>query len=165
MAETMRSKERDFTVTRTLDAPVERVWRAWTTAEDVRRWWGPRGFTAPVAEMDVREGGRSLVAMRAPEGPLLYNTWTYRNIVPRERFEFITHFCDAEGRTVDPVALGLPAELSRGVRSLVTLRALAGGRTELRVTEYGYTSEEVMALSRQGPEECLDKMADLVAGS
>jgi uncharacterized protein YndB with AHSA1/START domain len=164
MTETMRSEERHFTVTRILDAPVERVWRAWTTAEDVRRWWGPQGFTAPVAEMDVREGGRSLVAMRSPEGQDLYNTWTYRNIVPNERFEFITRFADAEGRTMDPVALGLPAELPQGVRSLVTLRALDGGRTELSVTEYGYTSEDVMSLSRRGLEECLDKMADLVAG-
>ncbi len=50
----------DLTVTRTFDVPVEQVWRAWTESEYVKQWWGPAGFTAPIAAMDVREGGASL---------------------------------------------------------------------------------------------------------
>jgi uncharacterized protein YndB with AHSA1/START domain len=66
----------DLIITRVIDAPVERVWKAWTDPDQVMRWWGPTGFTAPVASMEVREGGTSLVAMRSPEGQDLYNTWT-----------------------------------------------------------------------------------------
>ena len=40
-------RTRDLVVTRTFDAPVERVWRAWTESEDVKQWWGPLGFSAP----------------------------------------------------------------------------------------------------------------------
>jgi uncharacterized protein YndB with AHSA1/START domain len=46
----------DLTVTRTCDAPPERVWVALTDGELVGRWWGPDGFTAPLARMDVRPG-------------------------------------------------------------------------------------------------------------
>lgn len=43
-------------VSRTYTAKVERVWRAWTGAEAVTRWWGPQGWAATVHEMDVRPG-------------------------------------------------------------------------------------------------------------
>jgi len=45
--------------------------------EAVLEWWGPSGFEATLAEMDVREGGRAHVAMRSPEFGTLYNIWSY----------------------------------------------------------------------------------------
>ena len=60
-------KKRDVIVTRVFDAPVEQVWNAWVEPEMVKQWWGPTGFTCPLAEMDFREGGTSLVCMRAPK--------------------------------------------------------------------------------------------------
>src|SRR5215510_2114918 len=65
MAETNVQRQ-DVVVIRVLDAPVERAWQAWTDPELVKRWWGPNGFSAPVAKIDFREGGISLVCMRAP---------------------------------------------------------------------------------------------------
>ena len=55
-----------MSITRIFDAPVERVWRAWSDGNQVMRWWGPAGFTSPGAAMEFREGGVSLVCMRAP---------------------------------------------------------------------------------------------------
>jgi uncharacterized protein YndB with AHSA1/START domain len=52
--------------------------------EQVRRWWGPTGFTCPLARMEVREGGTSLVAMPSPEGQDLSSTWVYRSVVPHQ---------------------------------------------------------------------------------
>jgi uncharacterized protein YndB with AHSA1/START domain len=70
--------------------------------------------------MDVREGGTSLVAMRSPEGQDLYNTWTYRSIVPQQRLEFIQNFADEDGNTIAPASIGLPPEIPQEVRHLVT---------------------------------------------
>jgi len=58
---------------------------------------GPRGFTAPLADMDVREGGTSLVSMRSPDGHDFYNTWSYEKVVPDQRLEFVSHFADEHG--------------------------------------------------------------------
>jgi uncharacterized protein YndB with AHSA1/START domain len=55
-------------VAREFDAPIERVWAAWTQPDDLKAWWGPAGFTCPRAEADVRVGGRIFVTMRAPDG-------------------------------------------------------------------------------------------------
>ena len=59
----------DMVLTRTFDAPVEDVWRAWTEPELVKRWWGPTGFTAPLAEIDVREVQTFTDADRNPVEP------------------------------------------------------------------------------------------------
>src|SRR5512133_1069200 len=56
------------TLTRTFDAPREVVWRAWTDPKLLAKWWGPRMFTTPRCEVDVRPGGAILIDMRGPDG-------------------------------------------------------------------------------------------------
>jgi uncharacterized protein YndB with AHSA1/START domain len=84
-----KSETKDLVGARTFDAPVAEVWKYWAESEGVKKWWGPTGFTSPLARMDFREGGTSLVCMRAPNGQDFYNTWTYRKIEPLKRIEFI----------------------------------------------------------------------------
>jgi uncharacterized protein YndB with AHSA1/START domain len=148
--------------TRIFDAPVERVWEAWKEPELVKQWWGPGPFTCPVAEMDVREGGRSLVCMRAPQeygGQDWYNTWTYTKVVPNERMEYIINFTDNQGNKLNPADLGLPPGVPEDGHHVVTFRSLDGNRTEMTMIEHGYTTEESRDISKMGLEQCLDKMA------
>ena len=157
----------DMALTRTFDAPVSEVWRAWTEGDYVRAWWGPSGFTAPVAEMDVREGGASLVAMRAPDeigGFEHFNTWSYEQIVPEERLEFISQFADRQGDAIDPASVGIPPGIPKEVPHVLTFASRPDGGTDFTVTEYGYTSPDVVELSRAGMDQCLDKLAALLAG-
>jgi uncharacterized protein YndB with AHSA1/START domain len=154
------SIKRDLVFTRVFDAPVELVWRAWTDPQHVMQWWRPNGFTSPFAKMDVREGGTSLVCMRAPKefgGQDMYNTWTYTKIVPMREIEYLLHFADKDGNRVDPVTMGLPPDMPQEVRNLVTFKAV-GGKTELTVTEYDWTVGQMMEMSKMGMEQCLDKM-------
>jgi uncharacterized protein YndB with AHSA1/START domain len=156
----------DFATTRTFDASPERIWRAWTDGEELKRWWGPRGFTCPVAEMDVRIGGTSLVAMQAPSefgGMTYYNTWTYSTIVPPHRLDFMTRFSDEHGNPVHPSEQGLPPGIPAEVPHVLIFEPTDGGGTRLTIIEYGYGSEEAMNLSRQGLEQCLDKLAEEIA--
>ncbi|MEP7293043.1 MAG: SRPBCC domain-containing protein, partial [Chloroflexota bacterium] len=130
----MSSLLKDFSVTRVFDAPVEDVWRAWSDADQVMRWWGPTGFTSPTCRMDFREGGTTIVHMRAPAdfgGQDFYNTWTYSKIVPMQRIEFIQNFADQDGKRISPADAGLSAEIPEDVRSLVTFRALDDHHTEI----------------------------------
>jgi uncharacterized protein YndB with AHSA1/START domain len=156
----------DMVITRTFDAPIEAVWRTWHEPELVRQWWGPAGFTSPRADMDLREGGRSLVCMRAPKefgGQDFYNTWTYSRIVPMERIEFVSHLTDEHGEVLDPATLGLPPGIPKAVPHVVTFGPAGGGRTELTVAEHGYTTDQARDISRAGMEQCLDKMAASLA--
>lgn len=158
------SKLYDVVVTRVFDAPVEQVWKAWGDPEQVKRWWGPTGFTCPLAEMDFREGGTSLVCMRAPVefgGQDFYNTWTYIQVVPNERFEYILRFTDQDGNPFDPAEMGLPAGIPKEVRNVNVFKDLGDGRTEMTITEHSYASEQAHDLSKAGLEQCLDKLAAL----
>jgi uncharacterized protein YndB with AHSA1/START domain len=149
-------------VTRVFDAKPELVWSAWTTSDHMKQWWGPTGFTCPVAEMDVRVGGVSLVCMRAPKefgGMDYYNTWTYTKVEPHKRLEYVFHFTDQNRNGIQPSSLGLPPDMPGEVRQVVTLKAVGNGQTEVTVTEYGYPSEQLVELSAMGLNQCLDKMA------
>src|SRR5690348_1037712 len=118
----MNLEKRDLVVSRVFDAPVEKVWKAWTDPEHVMQWCGPQGFTSPSAKIDFREGGTSLVCMRAPKefgGQDMYNTWTYTKIVPMQTIEFIQNMADKDGEKADPVKLGLPPDFPRDQSNLV----------------------------------------------
>ena len=52
--------ERELVLTRLIAAPRAKLWRAWTEPELLKQWFAPLPFTAPVAELDVRPGGRCL---------------------------------------------------------------------------------------------------------
>ena len=152
----------EMVLTREFDAPVARVWRAWTETEDVKCWWGPEGFTAPIVAMDVRVGGTSLVCMRSPDGQDFYNTWTYTLIEPEQRLEFVSRFSDAQGNAISPSDAGLPPEIPAEVPHVITFKVLDGDRTEVTVVEQGYRNEWVVEMSKTGMEQCLDKMAGVV---
>jgi uncharacterized protein YndB with AHSA1/START domain len=161
-------KTHDNVITRVLDAPVEAVWQAWVDPDVVMQWWGPGLFTGILAKMDVREGGTSLVGMRAPDdfgGQDYYNTWTYTRIVPHERIDYVLRFTDRDGRPLGPAELDRPAGVPPEVRMSNCFRRLGSRQTEMTVTERGFTTAEAAALSRQGLELCLDKMAALLTAA
>jgi uncharacterized protein YndB with AHSA1/START domain len=150
---------KDLTISRVFDAPVDLVWKAWSEEKYVKQWWGPTGFTAPLAQMDFRVGGTSLVCMSSPQFGDLYSTWHYREIVPTTRIEYIHNLADKDGNKIDPVKAGMPADFPQEVRNVITFKDLGGGKTEMTVTEYGYVSDQWYELSKTGLEQCLDKMA------
>jgi uncharacterized protein YndB with AHSA1/START domain len=105
----------------------------------------------------------------SPEEPLrdggqdMYHTWTYTRIDPHERIEFVSNFADEDGTHIDRAALGMPPGVPFDVPHVITFEAAGEGRTEMTVTEHGYTTEQARDLSRAGMEQCLDKMAAIFA--
>jgi uncharacterized protein YndB with AHSA1/START domain len=155
-------------VTRELDAPPPVAWQAWCDPALIRGWWGPAGFSCPRADVDFRVGGSTVVSMQAPAawgGALFHNRWTYTSIDEPSRIEFVSEFCDADGRVIDPAAAGIPLDVPAGVPHVVTLEPLVDGRTRVTVIETGYTDEQSRQQSEQGQEQCLDKMQALLARS
>ena len=157
-------KTRDLVVTRVFAAPVDLVWKAWTDPEYVMRWWGPDHFTSPSAKIDFREGGTSLVCMRAPEdfgGQDMYSTWVYQKIVPLKRIEFIQNLADKDGNLIDPLKIGMPPDFPRDTLTVVIFQDLGNGKTEMTVTEYNMPAAdtEMGKNAELGLNQSLDKMA------
>lgn len=87
----------EFVLTRTFDAPRELVWKAWTEREHLMRWFGPKGFSMPVAKMDLRPGGSFLYGLRSPDGMEMWGKWVFREVVAPERLVLVQCFSDADG--------------------------------------------------------------------
>ncbi len=65
MASQAGPARRTVTLERTVKAPIEEVWKMWTTSEGIESWWGPDGFTVAVHSLDLRPGGEMTYAMTA----------------------------------------------------------------------------------------------------
>ena len=76
-----KTTERPFVISRTFDAPRKKVWQAWTERERLMQWFGPKGFTMPVAKVDFRPGGTCHSCLRSPEGHEMWGKFIYREIV------------------------------------------------------------------------------------
>ncbi len=87
--------DRDLALTRTIDAPREKLFRAWTDPELLKLWFAPAPYTTPVAELDVRPGGASLIVMRGPDGVEMPNRGVYLEVVENERIVFTNAYTKA----------------------------------------------------------------------
>lgn len=114
-----------FTIERTYRAGVERVFRAWATPEQKRRWFaeGP-GFTLDSYELDFRVGGFERSVFRPDGGPRISNDCVFHDIVPNERI-VCSYAMAMEGKTFS-ASLGT-----------LEVESLPGGGTRLRYTEQG----------------------------
>src|SRR6187431_2235100 len=81
----MTPTDRDLVLTRIIDAPPEKVYRAWTEPELLKQWFAPLPYTTSAVEIDVRAGGSSMIVMRSPEGVDMPNPGVYLEVVPNER--------------------------------------------------------------------------------
>lgn len=144
--------------------PVDTAYAAWTDSDQVQQWWGPHGFSCPLAQMDVRDGGTSRVAMRAaPEygGVTIHNSWHHTRVEAPHLLVFESRFTDPTGTPLSPAQAGIPGEgVPEVVPHVVTFAPLGDQGTVILVLETGYTTSEARDLSRRGLEQCLDKLAD-----
>jgi uncharacterized protein YndB with AHSA1/START domain len=90
----------EVTFTREFDAPRELVFKAWTDAKRLARWWGPNGFTNALCELDPRPSGAIRIHMRAPDGTVYPNEGTIQEFVPPERLTLAMGVKDAEGNII-----------------------------------------------------------------
>ena len=77
--------DRELVLTRLIDAPREKLFRAWTEPQLLKQWFAPLPYTTPVAELDVRPGGANLIVMRGPDGQDMPNRGVYLEVVKNER--------------------------------------------------------------------------------
>jgi uncharacterized protein YndB with AHSA1/START domain len=80
--------DREILIARTFDAPRELVWKAMTDPQHVIHWWGPRGFTTTIEEMDVRPGGIWKHVMHGPDGANYPNKSIFKEVVKPERIVY-----------------------------------------------------------------------------
>ncbi|MFP5247504.1 MAG: SRPBCC family protein [Thermoanaerobaculia bacterium] len=110
-------------MSRTLDAPRDLVWRAWTEREHLLHWWGPKGFAVMSCTNDLRPGGVMHYGMRGPGDAEMWGRWVYREIVPPSKLSFVVSFSDPDGNvTRAPFSEKWPL----GMLTTITLEEIDG---------------------------------------
>jgi uncharacterized protein YndB with AHSA1/START domain len=82
------TEDREIVVTRVVNAPRELVWNAWTDPKQVVKWWGPKGFTTTIHEMEVKPGGVWRHTMHGPDGTDYPNYSVFIEVVKPERIVY-----------------------------------------------------------------------------
>lgn len=145
-------------VTRVFDAPRELVWKAWTDPEMIKKWWGPEGFTAPSAKVDLRVGGRYTYSMRGPEGSgwdkVMYSSGEYKEIVPLEKIVTTDYLSDENGESIDPSMYGMPDNTPNEMIVIIKFEDAEDGKTKLTI-EYPRPETEAQfeAMLKSGMKE------------
>ena len=135
----MAQKNDEFTISRAFDAPRDKVWKAWTEAERLKQWWGPKGFTVTHCTVDLRPGGVMHYCLRSPDGQDMWGKFVYREIVKPEKLVFVVSFSDEKGAiTRHPMNPEWPREILSTVTfaeqhrgTLITVRWIPTHATEL----------------------------------
>jgi uncharacterized protein YndB with AHSA1/START domain len=78
----------ELSITRTLNAPIELVWKVWTEPEHIAKWWGPNGFTNTIYKMEVKPSGIWDFTMHGPDGTDFKNRNMYVEVVKHEKLIF-----------------------------------------------------------------------------
>ena len=94
---TVENEGKTLVVERKFDAPVSRVWEAWTTQELLEQWWAPKPWKAVTKEFKFEEGGHWHYAMVSPEDEKHWGWMDYETIKKEEMFEGKDFFCDEDG--------------------------------------------------------------------
>ena len=150
---TMQSSEWDLVMTRVFDAPKELVFTAWTETRHVAQWWGPKGFTNPVCEMDVRAGGAIRIHMRAPDGVVYPMTGVFQEIAPPERLVFLCSALDDKGNSMFDVLSTVTFAEERG-KTALTL--------QLRVMKATAAAPQYLKGMEMGWMQSLDRLGELL---
>jgi uncharacterized protein YndB with AHSA1/START domain len=150
------SKEEALIIERIFDASRELVWKAWTDPEQAMRWWGPKGFTSPACEIDLRVGGKYLWCMRSPQGYDFWTTGVYKEIVPFERVVCTQSLADEKGNVVPASHYGMSADLPAETIVTVTFEEIAG-RTRLVLRQEG--AGDMLKGAERGWNQAFDKLA------
>jgi uncharacterized protein YndB with AHSA1/START domain len=157
MSKTTISKEDAVVIERIFDAGVDLIWQMWTEPEHFKRWYGPKGFTIPVADMDLRVGGKRLICMASPDGSRkMWTTGEYTEIVPYERLAYTESPADENGNVLSPSAMGMPDGYPATTEVTVLLEDL-GGRTKMVMTHVGVPADSG---ANAGWEQAFEKLAD-----
>jgi len=157
-ASTVTTSDREIVLSRVFDAPRAIVWKAYTDADRLAHWWGPRGFTTRTSSMNVQPGGDWRFVMIGPDGHEYQNRIIYVEVAEPERLRY-RH---AGGGDTEPVNFEV----------LVTFEPEAGASDRTRVTMRSiFPSPEALEFvvrtygALEGGKQTFERLAEYVRGA
>ena len=148
--------QNDILINRVFDLPISKVWRAWTEAEEFKKWWGPKDFTCSSSKMEAKVGGKYLNCMRGPDGKEYWSTGVVKELIPERKLVVTDNFSDEKGNIKPASDYGIPGNWPKELLITVYLEE-ADGATKLKLRHHGIP-DEAREDCIKGWNESLDKL-------
>jgi uncharacterized protein YndB with AHSA1/START domain len=145
---------------RTFNAPSDKLWLVWNDPAYIKKWWGPKDFTAPIIRNDPRVGGTYLWSMKSPKGEMSWTTGVYKEVIPNIRIVSTMSFSDATGKAIPGSNAPVPGHWPNEI-FVTTEFTESGGKTKVTVTEVGIPLI-VRILSKIAWHQQFDKVESLL---
>ena len=143
---------------RVFNLSKEVVWLALTDPEYFKKWWGPKGFTAPVSKMEARVGAKYLSCMRGPDGKEYWSTGVVKELIPEKKLVVTDSFSDEKGNIKSAAEYGMPGNWPKELLITFELQE-ADGATKLKLTHEG-VPDEMREECIKGWNESFDKLEE-----
>jgi uncharacterized protein YndB with AHSA1/START domain len=130
-----------FEKERVFQAPLDRVWKAWSERDQLAKWWGPKGCSLEVSLLEFREGGFFHYAMRFENAPAMWGRFNFREIVPHERIVWLNSFANEKcGIARAPFSDLCPLEIENSVAFVEQEQTT---KMTLHAEPFGASAEEI----------------------
>lgn len=144
----------DLVLTRVMDVPRDKLFRAWTEPELMKQWFAPKPWTTPYVQTDLRSGGASNITMRSPEGQDHPMSGIYLEVVKNEKIVFTDAYTEGWTPSAKPF-----------FTAIVTFEDIGGGKTKYTATARHWRAEDREAHEKMGFHEgwgiCADQLEAL----
>lgn len=147
---------------RRFDASIAMVWRMWTEPTLFSAWYGPKGFSVPVAEMDLEIGGTRKICMemQTPDRTMtMWFTGVFKEISAPHRLRYTESMCDPDGNILTPQAMGMPPGTPDITEVIVDLSE-DGGQTVMVMIHVGVPAGSA---GEGGWSQAFEKLAETLA--
>ena len=150
------TSQNDIVINRVFDLPINKVWRAWTEAEEFKKWWGPKDFTCPSSKMEAKVGGKYLNCMRGPDGKEYWSTGEVKELIPERKLVITDSFSDEKGNITSASDYGMPGNWPKELLITAYFEE-ADGATKMKLRHEGVPAE-MREECIKGWNESLDKI-------
>lgn len=167
MSETTFEKDLEtgeLTITKTINAPLEKVWEAFTTPEIFEKWWGPRGWETTVKEFELEPGGVLLYGMKCVDesqgewyGQESWGKMVFKEINPPTEFTYTDYFCNDSGAVDENMPV---------INSSIKLEEVDGGTKIISAGTYESAEDLKKVIDmgmEQGVKETWDRLEKLLS--
>jgi uncharacterized protein YndB with AHSA1/START domain len=155
------AEQNELKIVRTFNAPKELVWKAFSQPEHLKKWWGPKEYTAPDCNMDFRIGGKYHVSMMDAAGKKIWSTGVYKEIIPNKKLVATDSFADENGNVVSGDQYGMPG---MPLEFIITIELEEeNGKTKMTLLHAGFPAGEMQKGANEGWNSSFDKMDRLLA--
>jgi uncharacterized protein YndB with AHSA1/START domain len=148
---------RTILIERTFNLPVKSVWKAWTEAECVMKWWGPEDFICPTCTIDFKVGGKYFCGMQdLKDGHMIWSTGVYEEIIQDKRIVMTDSFSDSNGKIISAAEVGMAGEWPEVL--LISLEFQEHEGSTILLLKHEGMPEETTEDCIQGWQESFDKL-------